>query len=113
MRCEHFIYAHKLGIVKSSGVDQLLTRKSLRHLCTLNGNSVIQTWLPEGVVAITYLRHDLDEYGRDIIYNHTLLLTVQQYFKLHAPLLFEPHFIKELTRPPPRTLEPLRISEPK
>lgn len=113
IHAEHFIYAHKTGIIKSPGVDQLLTRKSLRHLCTLNGNSVIQTWLPESVVAITFLRHDKDEYGREIIHNHTILLTVPDYFKLHPPTMFQKYFVTHIMHPPPRVLAPLRISEPK
>lgn len=108
--CEHFIYGHRLGLIKSSEVEQILTKKSIKHLCNLNGISPIQTWLPEGYVAITYLRKDKDNYGRDTLWNHTILISIQDYFKLHPPTQFEAYFIKSLSNPP-RMLEPLRIQE--
>lgn len=106
--CEHFVYAHKHGLIKSPNVEQILTKKSLQHLINLTGNSIIQTWLPEGIVAITYLQHSQDMYGRKTLWNHTILVSPQDYFSLNPPSVFEPYFIKRLGKRT-KSLEALRV----
>jgi len=108
IRCEHFIYAHQRGLVMSAGVEQLLTKKSLKHLCGLNGESTIQTWLPEGLIAITHLHHGRDSYGRKTVWNHTILVSPEDFFSFNPPDKFKQYFITEL--PKRQTgLQPLKI----
>lgn len=110
IHCEHFICGEFNGIgyrlIKSSNVDLILTEKSLRHLTHLDRSN--QTLLPEGYIAITTIRHTKDEYDRNVTWNHTILIHVQDYFKLHPPTLFKPYVITELEQPP-TTLEPIII----
>lgn len=102
MECEHFVYAPFNGVgyklIKSSGVDNLITRKSLRHLKQLSGASPVQTWLPEKVVAISYLARRKDDHGRDAVYNHTILVGIEDYFRLNPPHQFGNHFITTLDK---------------
>jgi len=70
-----------------------------------------QTWLPEGYIAISFIQNGEDEYNRETVWNHTMLLTVEDYFKLHRSVdnkLFESHFIREMQNPY-GTLKPLKV----
>jgi len=110
IHCENFIYGQFNGVgyrlIKSANVDKILTKKSLNHLTHLDSSN--QTWLPEGYIAVTYIRHGKDEYERKVTWNHTILVRVQDYFKLHPPTLFKPHIITKMEQPP-TTLEPIII----
>lgn len=113
IHCEHFIYGQFNGLgyrtIKSAHLDQIIGSKSLRHLKNLKGPNPIQTLLPEQVVAITFLHYDKkDEMGRKTVWNHTIVLSIQDYFKLNPPSLFEPHFIREMQNPY-GTLNPLEV----
>ena len=108
IHCEHFIYGqfNDVGyqLIKSANIDKILTKKSLNHLTHLDCST--QTWLPEGYIAITHIQHNKDEYERKVTWNHTILIRVEDYFKLHPPTFFEPFFIKKLDKPIEQ-LEPL------
>lgn len=112
MRFEHFLYGAFNGVgirlVKSPGVDQILSRKSLTYLLRLDGESPIQTLTPENYVAVTYLRNDKDEYDRRTTWNHTILVPMRDFFTLNPPTMFNPYFISELSEPPV-SLKPLKV----
>lgn len=75
----------------------------------LDGDQVIhQTVLPEGLVAISFVKQVKDEYNREGTYNHTILVSVKDYLDSHPPTLFEPYFIKHLDKLVD-TLEPLEM----
>jgi len=110
--CEHFIYGQFNGLgyrtIKSANLHQIISSRSLRHLKNLNGRSPIQTLLPEQVVAVTFLRNDTDEYGRKTMWNHTILISIQDYFNLNPADFFERYFIREMQNPY-GTLKPLKV----
>ncbi len=118
MRLEHFVYGSFEGLgrrlVTSANIDQILSTRSLNHLKDLNGSDMIQTWLPEGYVAITFLHTKLDEYERETIWNHTILVPVNSYFRLHQDRdkqLFKEHYIDDMLIQP-KTLAPLKVKVP-
>jgi len=111
--CEHFIYGQFDGLgyrtIKSQHLDQMISHKSLRHLQNLKGPNPIQTLLPEDVVAITFLHsHKKDEMGRKTVWNHTIILSIEDYFRLNPPTMFKSHFIREMQNPH-GTLKPLKV----
>jgi len=114
VQCEHFIYGQFDGLgyrtIKSAGLDHLITRKSLRHLQDLKGRSPIQTLLPlEKCVAVTYLHNNKkDEMGRKTVWNHTIVISIEDYFRFNPPTMFEPHFIRCMSNPY-GTLKPLKV----
>ena len=79
-RCEQFYRWHFNGLgyrlIKSPGVDDLISKKSLRYLTRLNGDKTVQTLCPENVVAITKVKKGEDEYGRETVLNHTILISI-------------------------------------
>jgi len=110
--CEHFVYASfpRLGhrLIASPNVHDLLSAKSLQYLKDLRDGSVIQTFLPEKIVAISYLKLKQDEYCRETLWNHTILVPIQDYLRLNYPNFAESHFIQELDKIP-KSLKPLEI----
>lgn len=108
VRCEHFIFAYWKGIgyklIKSSGVDELVSRQTLMYLCHIGNNlekeARVQVWLPsENLIAICFLKPGKDEYGRRTIWNHTILIDISDYLNLNYPTFFEPYFIRKLDKP--------------
>jgi hypothetical protein len=120
IQCEHFIYGifPKVGykLVKSSKADKLLSEENFQLLMDLgkriNTEGVVQLWFPtEKTLTATYLCPSSDEYGRQGMWNHTILLNIDDYLKLKPPELtgiFNSYFIHGLTSIPKR-LEPLQI----
>lgn len=114
IECEQFIHGTFKGtgyrLIKSPDVDKWISEKSLQYLLRLDGMEPAQTLLPNGVIAITYFDTVMDEMRRAGHWNHTILLWAWDYFKLHPPDLFMPHFMKP-TEDPPKTLKPIKIEE--
>jgi len=112
IKCEQFIYGHFNGIgyrfIRTPNLTQKLSKKSIGYLKNLKGNSIVQTLLPENIVAVTHLNYGKDEYGRKTVWNHTILVSMNDYFDLHPPTLFEPLFIKNLEKPI-EILEPVKV----
>jgi len=116
--CEHFLYALYNGygtrLTQSSNVDKMLNEQSLRQIYGLTHNLKEETiqclWFPdEQVITASFLKPVVDEHGRKGSYNHTILLTLNDYFKLAPPsLILEKHFIKNQTVPPDM-LKPLEV----
>lgn len=90
----------------------MLSKRSIRFLRELTpSKALIQTWLPEGYVAISEVHNTTDEYERSTVSNHTIIVAVQDYFKLHQErdkAVFGRYFIHGLEEPP-KSLEPLRV----
>lgn len=114
--CEQFIRGsfNRIGtrFIPSPNLNDILGKKSIRYLKDLSpSQKLIQTWLPEGYVAISSVHNATDEYERSTVWNHTIVLSVQDYFKLHEEhdkTLFGRYFVDGLDKPP-RSLEPLRV----
>lgn len=114
MQFEHFIHGQLDGVgyrtIKTKNVRQILADKTFNELCQMRGSGVTQTLLHrERYVAVSYLGYTLDEWGRRNTWNHTILIPMEDYFKLHPPTLFEVFFIRE-NGVAPESLEPLRIN---
>ena len=113
IECEQFIYGMFNGVgyrlIKSEGVDKWIDEKDLQYLLRLDCST--QTLLPNGIIAITQMSRTIDEYQRGSPWNHTILLWAWDYFDLHPPDLFKPHFIGPL-KTPPKHLHALHLEEP-
>ena len=118
MPIEHFLYAlfpdGKLGLIKTSGVNKILTDKSMEFLRkkTCNGEPY---WLPtEQVVAIQHIEQATDKDGREGVWNHTLLIPIGEYIRLTDPCkLFSKYFIPKISvfDKSPESLEPIKTGE--
>ena len=117
--CEHFVYGQFNGVgyrlIRSTGLDQVLSKESMRYLCNIGGKlkqeARIQVWLPqENIVSVSYLKPGKDGYGRRVMWNHTILMPVEEFLKHTSTTLFEPYFIKQLSRAP-QELDPIIIKK--
>jgi len=112
IHAEHFIHGLFNGIgyrtIKSPGVDALLSDKTFNALCTLTKST--QLLFPvEQCIAVSYVKKTHDEYGREGLYNHTILIKLSDYCAWTQPKkLLDPYFIKNGDKSPER-LEPLHI----
>jgi hypothetical protein len=117
---EQFIYAlfDKGGykLYKSPLVDKLLNTKSVYQLChigdKLQGNAVIQMWWPtEHVITVSNIvPMQLDQYNRKGVWNHTVLMKVEDYFQLAKPGGLLAHLLLSPFSEAPKTpLKPLEV----
>lgn len=119
VRCEHFIYAlfptgYKL--LRSPGLDKVLSKRNLSYLCHISDRreeeATIQIWFPdEKILSISSIHPVADQYGRHGLWNHTIIISIDDYIQLTQPSnIFKPYFISKL--PDPNTaLKPLLIGE--
>lgn len=109
---EQFLFAmDENGIyqfIKSPGVTSLLSDASLQYLRQKQHNNNEPYWLPtEQCVAVQYIDHVKDGDNRDGVWNHTLLIPIDEYIRRTGPYkLFSKHFIRKGS-PVPATLEPV------
>lgn len=113
--CEHFLYGQINGVgyrlIKSKGVDDILTEDEIHQLCRLDGVDPVFTLTGQRkYVAITYFGYTIDEYERRNHWQHTILMFIGDFFKYCPIAPFEPYFIHE-TDTPPEKLIPLLIEE--
>jgi len=119
IRCEHLIYALIEGIgyklYQTPNASKLLSKQNLQYLYHVGDNAeqevYLQIWFPtENVLAVTYIRPVRDEYTRDGVWNHTILLPITDYLQLSQPItVLAPHFIREFAGEPLNHLEPIII----
>ena len=118
---EHFIYGlfNKSGykLYKSPLVDKLLNEKSIYQLChigdKLEGNAVIQLWWPtEHVISVSNIvPMQKDQYNRKGVWNHTILLRIEDYFQLAKPAgLLAPFLLSPFSEAPKTPLKPLEVN---
>jgi len=115
IRCEHFIYGQIDGVgyrlIKSKGVDDILTQDEIHQLCLLDSVEPVFTLTGQRkYVAVTYFGYTIDEYHRRNHWQHTILMFIGDFFKLCPITPFTPHFIHESNNPPAKLL-PLLIEE--
>lgn len=70
---------HRYRVLKSAGVDKVLSEESLQMLKKLGGNidKPIITVTPvckDKLFALSYLKPDKDEHSRPTVWNHTILI---------------------------------------
>ena len=120
IQCEHFIYAlfnnRGYRLIKSAGVDGLVDDDNLYFLCHIGDNTpepvTIQLRLPnEDLLAVSHVAPTEDEYGRRGVWNHTILIKLNDYLQLTQPsTMLQPYFINQ-TKEPPYELNPLTIKK--
>ena len=120
IQCEHFIHAllprSGYKTVMSKGVTQLLSRENLQMLMHIGDHikkeTTVRVWLPDvNILSISYLRPAKDQYSRSGVWNHTILLKIQNYFTLADPTpTLKPYFIRDFNNGVPTTLEPLMVT---
>lgn len=121
IQAEHFIYAlfNKSGYkcLKSPLVDKLLNQKSIYQLChigdKLEGNAVIQLWWPsEHVISVSNIvPMQKDQYNRKGVWNHTILLKIEDYFQLAKPSnLLADSLLSPMNEAPKGPLKPLEVT---
>lgn len=97
-----------IKLIKSSGLNNLLTTEMVDYLCELHENKE-HVW-PNGVVTVTSVHQTQDEYGRNGIWNHTIAMKLLDYLAYMQPSkLLQPYFIEKLDKPP-TWLEPLTVN---
>lgn len=119
--CLQFIFGQfgKLGykFLKTADLNQRLSESSIIELCRQGGGlkkEIVQARFldNENMVAISYLKPTSDEMDRSGIWNHTILIHINDYLQLTEPgKIFAPYFIRELKEPPKNPLEPIIIGE--
>ena len=111
MICEHFIHGHFNGVgyklIKTDGVDKLISTKTLNILKGYDSDKKVFWPYPENVFSFTFTHNGSDEYGRRTVWNHTMLVSVEEYLKGMPDDLFREHFITEM--PTSLRLSPLKI----
>lgn len=92
IRCEQFIHAHFDGVgyrtIATPNLDNIITQASLRYLKELQHDSV--TWLPENYLAVTRIYQTKDEFERNTLWNHTILMSAQDFPTFLEALFIEP-----------------------
>lgn len=122
MNLAHFIHGQfgKDGyrLFKSRDLTQKISEETLIDLSRqgggLNGEVIRVSYrAKENMIAVSYLRSTNDEISRSGVWNHTILISVEDYLKLtNASKLFESFFIRELKEPPRNPiLEPIEVEE--
>lgn len=87
---------------RSEFLDKFNEARVLKKIITNN--------IPE--VAISYLKRSLDDFSRAVIYNHTIIISEENYRILDAyPEIFEKHFIKEVNKSDSLQLDLIKINE--
>ena len=112
IKLEQFIYGsfNKVGYrqVTSPNTHKIIGEDSFKYLRELKGEGVIQTLLPENVVAVSFLRSDSDDFGRKTVWNHTILIPIEDYFTLNPSTMFTSHF-KEVAKTKPNQLNTYKV----
>lgn len=117
MKCEHFVYGLYNGygyiLTKTNGVDEILTSKMLKQLCTLQKDEQL-LWPPqhpsrEFYISCSQVEPIMDEYKRVGTFNSTILMSLNEYLAYTQPLqILKPYFTHK-TDKPPKNLKPLRV----
>ncbi len=107
---QQFLYGlfNGLGIklYKSPLVDTLLNRQAVERLChigdKLESDAIIPQWWPvQQVISISKIHPVVDELGRKGVWNHTILIRIEDFFYLANPVTFlAQHFLNPTDKPP-------------
>jgi hypothetical protein len=118
VRCEHFIY----GLFPNIGY-RLIATPRLPHLICASTFTTLKNlgmhadskvtfqiyWEAERVISVSTVRPMTDVHGRKGVWNHTILISLDDYLKLTQPhTILAPFSIAPLNDPP-RTLSPLVV----
>lgn len=114
--CEHFIYGlfpDGYKLLKSKGVNQLLSSQSLYMLRQLRESKKLW-WDSERVVTVSHVESAQDQFERDGVWNHTVVVPIITYLQIIHPSELStsyrlPNTALRLTEYP-RPLPPLEVT---
>ena len=115
MKIERVLYGMfngKICMLKTTGVNNIITDKNLQHLRELTvADSDKYLWLPtEQVVALPHIESVEDKDGRSWVQNQTLLIPIHDYIRLTSPYEhFAQHFLPVMDTLPIK-FEPLTVT---
>ena len=117
--CEHFLYAlfPDVGIklVKTPNLWRLINSTTMQFLQHLGDHvqdaTTVQMWFADlKLVTVSYLKPVTDQHGRKGVWNHTILISIDDYLQISQPsTLLSPHLIRSLAAPP-QQLTPIQVS---
>jgi hypothetical protein len=119
LKCEQFIYAmfdnygYKPPIV-SPNLLHIISQDMLQKLIHVGDKEKHETiiplyWEPEKLITISYIKLVEDKFGRQGIWNHTIIIRVKDFIYYAQPtLLIQKYFIRD-EESLPLKLEPLII----
>lgn len=104
MKLEQFIYGmfkdYGIKLIKSPGLNDLLNGDIIDYLCNLKAGDYSNLW-PNGTITVTRVTKTNDEYGRDGVWNHTVVMRLMDYLAYMQPAkMLSRHFISVLDKPP-------------
>jgi len=113
MKIERFFYGMingKIILLKTNGVNAILSDDNFQFLRKLTPKDNNQWWLPaEQIVALSHVEEVDDDNGRTWVQNQTLLIPIHDYIKLTKPHEIFNVFFKPVLHKPPDTFEPIKI----
>ena len=112
MKLEHFTYGlfngHGYVLTKSSGLDAVTTKAMMDKLVALDRDTQL-LWTTPPVISCTHIEPATDEFGRQGKWNHTIIISLEEYLLLTQPQTFiRQHFLSKPSKPPSE-LKPLTI----
>ena len=119
LRLDHFIYAlfNRVGykLLKTDGVSKQVCDATLHYLQNVGAHvkseAYIQVYWPnENVLSVSLVKPVTDEFGREGVWNHTILVPIGAYLQFTQPSrLLSAHFIHGLDDPS-ITLHPIVVT---
>jgi hypothetical protein len=116
MKIQRFIFGMfdgKVTLVKTDGVNQILSDKNFQYLRNLTPeDSDKYLWLQtEQVIAFPHITVTEDKNGRTFVQNETLLIPIHDYIQLTNPKQIFTNLFQNRDSVPEK-LEPLEIDSP-
>ncbi len=115
MKIHRFFYGMvngKIILLKTEGVNQILSDANFQFLRKLTPKDNNQWWLPaEQIVALSHVETVDDNNGRTWVQNQTLLIPIHDYIKLTNPHSIFDKFFSPTFKESPEKFEPITIEE--
>ncbi len=113
MKVERFFYGMvkgKIVLLKTDGLNQILSDESFQFLRKLVPTDNNQWWLPtEQIVAVSHVEEIDDDNGRTWVQNQTLLIPILNYIQLTKPYTILHEFFEPIMQEAPTTFNPVEI----
>ncbi len=112
MKCEQFISLLSRLVAASPNLEKILSLEELEFLIHLGSMAdkprCLRTIINDQYAAVSYIVPVNDEYNRKGVYNHTIIVSLKDYFNGTSPTrMFWPYFHKD-TENLPRRLSSLK-----
>lgn len=115
MKIQRFFYGmvqDKIVLLKTEGVNAILSDASLQFLRQLTPNDNKEWWLPtEQIVALCHIEEVEDGNGRTWVQNQTLLIPIHDYIRLTQPHTFFHEYFEPTWEETPKKFESIEVKE--